>query len=760
MNRTDRRHLTGGVSHVALLAASTLLAWAVAQPAAAQSVPAKPAAGATTETLPAISVEGTTEQEPNTLSAPTGISRLPGTAQDTPQIINVVPAETLRDQGVTTLDQALRNVPGITVSIGEGGGGYNGDQFKIRGLDAKNDIYIDGLRDFGVYTRDSFNYESVEVLKGPSGTTFGRGTTGGLINSSTKTPLLDTFYRVSGSIGTGIHARGTADLNYQLSDTIAVRLNLMRQYSETVDRDEIKSDRWGIAPSIAFGLGTNTQLTLDYMHFEDDRVPDYGIPVILGRPAHIDRSNFYGTDTDADDADIDRLTARFSHRFDEHLTFYNDMRLGFYDRYFAPTAAGCNAACVAAYTDFKNGVPGANPQITRGGPGPLLQDGWGVQNVTSILADIELGLKQQIVAGIDISYEEEDRKLLAYSLNGVGSAQRPGTGLLDPVLDPGVPIFVLPGATGSTNARRESDSTEYGLFVSDRVWLTEQFSILGGLRYGHYQANYATRAVNASTDDDFKAGDHFWDPKLSLIFEPTPSYTFYASWAKSTTPPGNSVANTNAPLATNNQDTAPEKNESFEIGAKLNFFEDRLGVIAAAFHIEKGNARQTDPNNDALTVNSGEKQRIRGIELGVTGRVSDQWQIYGGYTYLESKIKETSLTSNPVPPALPPVSTVGNRVQQVPKHAFTAWTDYRPFEGLQLGLGAVYRSQVYLDSINENQVPHNLSIDGLVAYRLEPFRLAVNGYNLFDRVNYEGLRGNRVSPSAGRTVIFTTEVEF
>ena len=207
------------------------------------------------------------------------ITTMPTTSvQDTPQSINVVTGEVMKQQAVTTLADALKNVPGITIAIGEGGT-LAGDQFKINGFDAKDDVYLDGLRDFGAYTRDSFNYQEVQVLKGPSGLMFGRGTTGGAINTISKSPFLRNHYSAALEGGNGDHVRATADLNYAFSDTGAVRLNLMFTNTGVVDRDIVHNTRWGIAPTIALGLGTDTQWSLSYLHQHSTGIPDYGITV-------------------------------------------------------------------------------------------------------------------------------------------------------------------------------------------------------------------------------------------------------------------------------------------------------------------------------------------------------------------------------------------------------------------------------------------------------------------------------------------------
>ena len=259
------------------------------------------------------------------------IATLPS-VEGAPQVINVISAETLSEQGVTSLEQALRNVPGITTQIGEGGV-MNGDQFFIRGLAAKDDIYTDGLRDFGVYTRDSFNYGQIEVLKGPSSTTLGRGTTGGGINTTSKTPFMETAGSFTLAGGSAEYLRATADWNQTLGDGIAVRLNAMMHQNEVEGRDMIRSERWGVAPSIGFGLDGGTSLTLAYLHQEDDRVPDYGLPIAsinsrgvllpdLGVPTNL----FFGYESDRDETMVDTVTARLRHEVSDVLTLTSDTK--------------------------------------------------------------------------------------------------------------------------------------------------------------------------------------------------------------------------------------------------------------------------------------------------------------------------------------------------------------------------------------------------------------------------------------------------
>ena len=326
------------------------------------------------------------------LDGNTGLSVLPGTLQDIPQAITVIAEKQLKEQGVTSLEQAQRNVPGITVSIGEGGT-LNGDQFKIRGFDAQNDVYVDGLRDFGVYTRDSFAFQEVQVLKGPSGMMFGRGDTGGVINTVSKTPRLEDFYSADAYIGNGAYYRGLLDVNKQIDDTTAIRINLMGNANHVVDRNFVKSDRWGGQATVAFGLGTDRRFILNYLHQDDDRIPDYGIVVaqapgsIYATPASdygVPRNTFLGYVTDKDETHADVITERYTQRVAPWLTVTSDTRAGFYSRYFQYTTIDrCDTTVATAFCDTR--LFGASPQTAYGGiggGGPYSMRSWGIQNVS------------------------------------------------------------------------------------------------------------------------------------------------------------------------------------------------------------------------------------------------------------------------------------------------------------------------------------------------------------------------------------------
>lgn len=704
------------------------------------------------------------DQNQMPLERETGLARLPGTIQDIPQTINVIPRIVLEQQGVTTLDQALRNVPGITLGVGEGGGAFNGDQFRIRGFDAKDDIYADGLRDFGVYTRDSFNYESVEVLKGPSSTLFGRGTTGGGINVQSKAPLLDRFFSGTASIGSGDYRRFVGDANMQIGDTSAVRLTLMAHGQETVGRDLVKADRWGAAGTIGFGLGTGTSFTLSVLHQQDDRIPDYGVPTltppgeVYAQPitelAEVDRETFYGFTHDYDDTTADMVTTRLQHRVGDRLTLSNDTRVGIYGRQYSATRVSCNAACLTnLFDDDSSTVPFFTPGAAASATGPYSMNLWGIQNIaTAVLTTPIGGLRNTLVVGGDVSYLSSKRHFYTYSTT------RPTRDVFAP--DHDFPYTIVPNTTPTAVANSFAEGRDYAVFASDQLYLTDAWSIVVGARVDYYSVTYQSVTV-ANTLTEISTDASLFNPKASVVFEPSEFQTYYVSWARSATPQGTSVTNQPTPVSGNvsaggfnTRDLEPEENEIFEIGGKWGFLDGRLGLTASAFRVNKNNAKADDGLGNIIS--SGDAQRVQGIELSISGAVTETWNVIANYTFLDSETTESFIGT----PSVPNLDVIGNRVPNVPEHSAAVWTTYMPIEGLTLGVGATYAGKVYLNNTNHAFVPEAFGVDALVSYEIGQWRFQLNATNLFDRLNYSGSQNGRAVPSPGRTFIFSVGTIF
>jgi catecholate siderophore receptor len=698
-------------------------------------------------------------------------SSVPLAGKDPPQVVNVITSETLQEQGVASLEQALRNVPGITTQIGEGGQ-MNGDQFFIRGFAAKDDIYTDGLRDFGVFTRDSFNYGQVEVLKGPSSTLLGRGTTGGGINTSSKVPFLDDAASATLAGGSAEYQRATIDYNKVLVQGMAVRLNAMVHHQGVEGRDFIESDRWGIAPSIGFGLDGPTTFTLSALYQKDDRVPDYGIPTVSipspvpGQPTRVvsvpytnfgvKSTNFYGYDADVDHTKVLTVTAKLRHEVNDWLQLTSDTKFGDYWRYFRQTVPNaCNAACATAFLDNN---PATIPFVNIGGPGPYDQTTLGVQNVSiaSITAPIA-GFRNEAMAGWDVSWQTNDRDQFNYYPAGDARTRQPKN-TFDPAHSPN------PALTAVKNNTRKSSAKDVSLFLSDRFWINPQWSVKAGLRAQWYefdqdQTNYVASTTNpdvlASTNFvPLSSNSDFVSPSLSVIWEPSEAYTVYASYATSATPPGITVSNgstISAPGAGNSlsaKDLDPEKNTSYEIGIRAQIIPEKVLLQAAIFDVKKNNAREVDLLSGAI-ITSGDSQEAKGIELGLAGNLTPTWGYNFTYAYTDAQNK-----------------TTGRQQIYVPEHAASLWTTYNfdegPLAGLQTGLGVTYQDRVFLanTAASRSQAPSYVTFDAMASYGWDRWRLSLNAYNLADDLYFSQVNSNRVVPAPGRYVIATLGVVY
>ncbi len=743
-------------------------------------------------------------QRNNNLQHDTHVPGLPtASVQDTPQAVTVVSGEVMQQQATTTLGDALKNVPGITIAIGEGGT-LAGDQFKIRGFDAKDDVYLDGMRDFAAYTRDSFAYEEVQVLKGPSGLMFGSGTTGGAINTVAKTPHLGDSYIVNGEIGNGDHYRATGDVNYQLGDTSAVRVNLMYTDTGVVDRDLVHSTRFGIAPTIAFGLGTDTTFTLGLIHQQTAARQDYGLVVasppnsIYAKPVSefgVPRNTYMGFKADHDKNTADLVTAKLVHTAVDWLTLENDTRVAVYSRDFRYTPTdSCDNTITTHYCNlhlFGIDHPGAAPGsfdptqtlVRTGGSGPYHQASWGVQDIASANADFHIGrFHNVLIVGLDASYQTADRTVYAYSLPdpatytyqlsppGTNVASRGNIGFplfgFNHQTPPGyAPILPTPTNLGSDTATSvlysSAAATDLAAFATDRLWFTDKLSLIAGLRVDQYRANWKTVTVGTPGAPypfaNLKMPSFLFDPRASLVFEPDETQTYYFSWGKAATPQGTSVVGSPNPPSAAVSALRPDKSENIELGAKFALFDGALGLSGAVFKETKSNALQIDPATGDVLLQSSQKQRVQGFEGSATGEVVEHLYVTASYTYLDPVVTFDTTTFN-----------IGKQITFVPKNSASLWVDYNAVEllrGLSFGGGLFYQSHLFNGYTAPNpatyplgrvvEIPETVELDAVVAYTIDKVRLQLNVNNLADRLYYSQSFGNRGTPAAGRTFIFS-----
>jgi catecholate siderophore receptor len=670
-----------------------------------------------TFTLPPVIVQ---DQNNPYVPPESSLSRIPAPLQDVPQSIIVVPQQLMQERATSSFQDALRNVPGISFQAGEGG--VQGNNLTLRGYNARNDIFLDGVRDQGSYLRDVFNIESIEVLKGPSSQYFGRGSTGGAINQVSKVPQLTRSYAGTFSPGNGIYLRGTADINQPITPTVGLRVNLMAHNDDIVGRDIAEQKRLGFAPSISFGLGTPTQLNLSYLIQGEDNIPDYGVPYVNGKPARVGRDNFYGfAREDYEKTLLNVGTARLDHRFNDTFSLRNTLRYSHNDREHEVTAPRFNAA---TFPDFFN----------RNRPKRDLVEQI-LSNQTDLTAKFDtLGFKHSLVTGVEFTGESLDRTNYAF------------TGVPQVSIENPDPYQSTAGMTQRVSARSDGKAFGFGIFAADQIRLNEYFDIVGGVRWDYFDADFDNTAIsetNVRTRSDFNRLDKMWSYRGGIIFHPTPAQSYYFSYATAFNPSAEAIQ-----LAQNNERTGPEKNETFEVGSKLQFFNGALSLQGAVFRINKTNARVTDPITDLLVLEG--KQRVQGFEIGVAGRVLSDLNIFGGYTYLDSEFRES-----------PDPDVEGNELLNVPRHSATLWTTYDFLEKWQIGGGPTYVSSRYNNAANASRIPGHVLWDATIAYQLtENFQFRLNALNLTNDLYYSNISGGHVVPGIGRTFIFSTSFKF
>ncbi|MFA7944611.1 TonB-dependent receptor [Pseudomonas brenneri] len=650
---------------------------------------------------------------------------------DTPQTITVVSPKVIQEQQALSLRQVLSNVSGITFNAGEGGGG-SGDSINIRGFSANSNIQIDGLRDSAQTSRtDTFNVEQVEVIKGPNSVFGGAGTTGGSINIISKQPQDQAFTRLGGSIGTDNYYRLTLDTNQPLEgvgDNSAVRLNLMGHQNDVAGREEIDRERWGIAPSLRLGFNESTSLTLSAFHQVDDNLPDYGVPALDGkRLSGVDRDAYFGwKNLDKEKLEQSAFTANFEHDFNDNLRLQNLTRYSRTDRDTIVSASHVNTG----------GVPAG--RYRPAGPQAFGRDAitemW--INQTNLISNFQLaGMRHDLVTGVEISRETLDLKTYNH---GLGTSLYPGNGY-----DLGNPPGHWSGPVNkTTSGYTETKLTDKALYLFDSIALHEQWDLNLGLRYDKiegrangYTGTHVQTSSLSSTDEKLSA-------RTGLVYKPTENGRFYVAWGNSFNPSAENLASNGGGLSAATENLAPEKNETWELGTKWELLDKRVELDAALFRVEKTNARET--MSDGSTQLAG-KQRVQGFELGVTGRVTELWDVFANYTFLDSETLDAANT-----PA--GNDRKGQALGNTPPHSFNLWTTYELPAGWSVGYGTRYVSKRNVTSSTTAKLDAYWLHNAMVGYRVnDDLDLQLNVNNLFNKDYVERVRqqnGNAARSSA------------
>lgn len=705
---------------------------------------------------------------------------------DTPQTVQVIKKELLTEQGVFSLVDALRNTPGITIQQGENGNSSTGDTFSMRGFNASNQLFVDGIRDLGAVTRDIFNTEQVEVVKGPAGADIGRGAASGYINMITKLPTLTNSNSATVGYGTAQRKRVTVDLNQALSDTIAVRLNGLITEGNVPKRDEVDNQNFSIAPSIAFGLGTNARGYFYSQHIRQDNTPDGGIPSIgmsgfyrapstSGTPPvssaaqlleaqrinslqkRVDRENFYGSQNDYERIDADMITAKLEYDLSEQTTIRNVTRYGQSSIDRVLTGVNGITAPAATGTDPSTWTLARSRQRVNRDDEILI-------NQTSLNSIFDIaGFKNSFTGGVELIYERQKNK--GYGTATTTISGIPYTAISNPNANLYNPNDSDPlGKPYANHADTDGRTSTMAVYAFDTVDLNDQWQVNGGVRFERYdtRATGATVSGTAPTQTltpfNLSDSDNLASYKAGVLYKPATNGSVYLAYGSSYTPPAS--ANFALSGTANNQNNSaldPQKTDNYELGTKWDLLNKQLNVTAALFRTE--NDKQTSFDDLGNPAQSG-KTRVSGYELTAVGQITENWQISAGMTKMNAKALEQQSNTG--------VNT--NAVRWVPDYSATLWTQYS-FDNFTVGGGARYMGEqkrlvttnTPASLNNMPEIPSYTVFDAMVAYAVNKnVNLRLNVYNLFDKeyINTMNNSGARVQLGLARSAMATAEIKF
>ncbi len=722
------------------------------------STPAPPSGAPAT--MQTVTVTGSRPSDDFAPPVAPSLQRIGPDLMDTPQSVIVVNKALMQSQGATSLTSAIRNIPGITIGAAEGS--QIGNNININGFSARTDIYLDGMRDPGQYYRDVFDLEQIEVLFGPSSMLFGRGSTGGVINQVLKKPGMKDFTDLSVAGTTNGYVRTTMDMNKVTGESEAFRMNAMFQEGKTSTRNNTEVLDFGLAPSYKLGIGQPTTLTLYALLQHNHDKADYGLPPLNGYPAQVNANNSYGFNSDFSDQTVVMLGSTLEHKFDKETSLRNQTQFNYVNSYIiqtAPQSIGTISSNgtftpVPTYTGAPatyTTQPFSNLYVRQQSHDRNIYD-IAVNNQTELNWKFETGsIKHETLWGLDLGYESYynqglqrngscDGKALTQTTPTTGfvsctSLAFPGSGANSPW---NVPETIGNLATGLAKS--------LGVYFNDNITVIPEVKLVGGVRedvYGAQIWNTINSGNTAGSNQPLAFADQtvtFTSVRTGIIFEPTHEQSYYFSYSTSFNPSLEQLVSTTGL----SQPLPPVTNESFETGVKYELFKENLSVTGALFQITQQNARSQNP--DGTFTATGTVQ-VKGVRTAVAGRITPEWQVFGGYTYLDARIINGIGTG-----------TTGMVPLNTPRDSASLWTTYTIKDTYEIGGGPTYIGWRYANNTDQTVVPPFTRFDMTAAYKQKAYDVRLNIFNLFNIVYYDQIiasDGGRVVPGSGLTAMLT-----
>lgn len=693
---------------------------------------------------------------------------------DTPQTIQVITKKVMEEQKATTLQEALRNTPGVTLLLGEGGNTSSKNNISMRGFDVNSSIYKDGVRDLNASTRDMFNTEAVEVTKGTVGADNGRSVSSGYINQVTKSANNKDASEITGSYGTASNSRLTTDINKKIDETTGVRLNVMKQDGGVDGRDEIELDRIGIAGSVGFGIGTQTRTTFGYERYEQDDIPDGGVPVVgldgyyntslnaAGITAQkVDPSNFYGTPDDFEKVTTDTFTGKFEHDFNDKTTITNTTR-------FAKSEIDQLLTSIGSATITNVNDPSTWTQSRSGQT--RLQENEILTNATNIKTSAQTGsLLHNISGGFDFTIDNQTSK--TRRTGTTASATYPAANLYNPDYNQRATNLNLT----PTGAQTFGETRTVGAYAFDSINIGEKFIVTGGGRLDKYNTKTDITTIDATANngivDGTKIAQNIEDSgtlksyKVGFVYKPLDNGSVYISYADSQLPPGganftlSSSANSGS-----NPSMDPQESATIELGTKWEFLDNKLALSGAVY--------ETTNQNELINLGTtaapdyqqiGEKE-VKGFELSAAGQITDAWSLTAGIAKSESEITKGTSTNQ------------GTVLTYTPEWTATLWSSYNITKAITAGAGARYVGEMFAGKASSTTAQSNPQQNGAV-YQVEDYVLfdamasykinknlstQLNIYNITDKEYVQNINnnGNRYTPGTSRSGLISLAYKF
>jgi len=664
------------------------------------------------DTLPEVMVKSTKQPgakgkkvqrgEHDYLPSQVQVGKTNGPLKDIPQSVTVIPQQIIKEQNANTLVDALKNVAGLTIQAAEGG--RQGDSVNIRGFSANGDMYRDGLRDIGNYSRDNFNTDRVEVLRGSASVLYGQGSTSGIINQVSKMPMEkdQTILDLTG--GSFGYKRATLDVNRKLTDKLLFRSNAMYTDMNSY-RNGVFSKRWGIAPTLTYNKGGKNEYNLTYLLQQEWGMPDYGIPFFRHNAIDVPNNRFYGLkNVNYQNTLASIATLSHLHRFSETTTLKSTLRHG----YFMLDMNGSRSTIIGSPTFLSASTPIQRQLVARG------------LRLHTLTGQSELNTKfktgflgHQLMAGTNYIWEY----VPGWSWTRTNPTTLPNTTLANPITSPYLPGF----ADGfERTALTHFNDRIVGGYMQDTVQVLPHLKLVGGVRYDHMTANFKSTVAGR-----LQQNINMWSARGGILYQPSERSTYYVSYSTSYDP--SAMLNT---LSAQTVNTPPQKSRNMEAGARWMLMGDRLSFRTAVFRTDMYNQRNTDPAQN-ISVLTG-RTHADGIELETSGRITKNWQILASTALMKPLIDKA--TGNQA-------TSDGKLPRNAPRYMNGLWTTYSwKYRGnWTLGVGLNGMGKRYADNPNHNWVSGYQVMDAMLTYELKNYAIKLNMFNLLGTRYYSAL---------------------